>query len=918
MAGFDAFISYSRQASSTLAVALRNGIERFAKPWYKLRSSRVFLDDASMSANTGLWSNIERGLTEAGWFILLCSPKSAASEYVTTEIAWWLEHKTPERILMVLDEGEIAWDAETGDFDWQRATAVNPALSRAFAEEPRWVDLSWFELDDSLRDADPRFPERVADLAAAIRFQERDELVGENVRERRRALRLLRGGVVALSVLLVASLIATVLAVRNGNAATEQARIALARQLAAQAITLSRTDLQTASLLAVEANRLSDDSQTRAALFQLATASPALVRALPAGAPVTATAVTADGTVLTGDATGEVELWREDGSEVVLTFADRVVAVATSADHRVLAAVSGNNAAVWVDGRQEELDLESAGWDGSTPTDVSVSPDGRYLAVSDPNTATSVFEAAGGGYAGLGTVPRGGQVGWAADELTVMDPLGQWARVALDGLAILDSGWHAIPMSLSGSAVSADGRILAGQTVAGVNYSLWYARGSISGGGSVDGDPADLVATSQVSAPLDLELDEHGSRLAMLVDGAIYVAEARDPTALPEQPLVLDGAGRATPSTLSFAGEHLASGSGEFALLWDLRQAGRIVTEAGGSIAEPCRACGPPLLRVSPDGTRVLTTDVSGNDTYVTEVATGATVRLEDADGGYSGATWVDDDRIVAYSLGARGLRILSGTGFSLVDATVPVELGAGAYAALAIASDGVASATILDEGGLVQVVDLTSGSVTASTDALRAVWDGSAPFAFGIAPDRSTAFVVFSTAAGLVDLGTGRLIYRGTADGAAYDGGSQLHVFADGTAWTVDRAGDELVAPNPAAIEPVPAPVLSPDGQIVVTGGQTGTMSLVALDGRGSVFGRIGVPVETDRFAVSSFTADGSALLTAIQPMGDRPATLRRLDLTREGWRAAACALAGRNLTPGEWQTYVGTEPPGDLRCGR
>ena len=59
-------------------------------------------------------------------------------------------------------------------------------------------------------------------------------------------------------------------------------------------------------------------------------------------------------------------------------------------------------------------------------------------------------------------------------------------------------------MSLSGSAVSADGRVLAGQTEAGVNYALWFAEGSASGGDSA-GDNADLVATSQVSAPLDLE-----------------------------------------------------------------------------------------------------------------------------------------------------------------------------------------------------------------------------------------------------------------------------------------------------------------------------------------------------------------------------------------------------------------------------
>lgn len=912
MAGFDAFISYSRRASSALAVALRNGIERFAKPWYKLRATRVFLDDASMSANTGLWTNIERGLTEAEWFVLLCSPQSAASQYVTTEIEWWLTHKSPERILLVLDEGEITWDAAAGDFDWPRATAVNPALTRAFTEEPRWVDLSWFELDDSQGETDPRFNERVADLAAAIRGQQRDELIGENVRERRRAMNLLRGGVIALSVLLVASLIATVLAVRNGNAAAEQARIALARQLAAQAITLARTDLQTASLLAVEANRLNDDAQTRTALFQLATASPALVRALPAGAAVTATAVTADGVVVTGDADGEVERWGPD-HEVVLTFGDRVVAVATSADARVVAGVSGPGAAVWTDGSRQDLDLAAAGWAGATPSHVSISPDGRHLAVSDPTSATSVFEAGDTGYRPLGTVAHGGQVGWGAGEFTVVGPLGEWARVSLDGLATLDSGWHAIPMSLSGSAVSADGRVLAGQTEAGVNYALWFAEGSASGGDSA-GDNADLVATSQVSAPLDLELDDQGTRLAMLVDGVIYVAEARDPATLPEQPLILDGAGRATPSTLSFAGDHLVSGTGDFALLWDLRQAGRIVTEVATRIAEPCRACGPPIVRVSPDGTRLLTTDLSGNDTYVTEVATGATVDLEKADA-YSGAGWLGDDRLVAYSRTAGALRVLSGPEFATVEAAAPIELGAGAYAVLAIHSDG-ATATVLDESGLVQVIDLVSGEVTSSSEALRQVWEQSAPFAFGIAPDGSTTFAVFSSGTGYLDLATGKLRYSGPATGAAYDGASRLHVFADGAAWLVDDG--ELVAPEPAAVEPIPAPVLSPDGQIVVTGGQTGAVSLLALDRRGAEFGRVSVPVETDRFAISAFTPDGSGLLTAIQSMGGRPASVRRLDLTRDGWRAAACALAGRDLTPDEWQAFVGSEPPSDLRCGR
>jgi hypothetical protein len=87
VAGFDAFISYSRRASTTLATDLQVAVEKFAKPWNRLRAVRVFRDDASMSANPALWSTIENGLTEAGWFILLASPAAAQSEYVAGTVS---------------------------------------------------------------------------------------------------------------------------------------------------------------------------------------------------------------------------------------------------------------------------------------------------------------------------------------------------------------------------------------------------------------------------------------------------------------------------------------------------------------------------------------------------------------------------------------------------------------------------------------------------------------------------------------------------------------------------------------------------------------------------------------------------------------------------------------------------------------
>ena len=107
---FAAFLSYSRGASEQLAVDLQAGLERFAKPWYRLRAIRVFRDDSSMSANTALWSTIQTGLTQSAWFVLLATPASAASPWVAQEIDWWLQHKGPQRLLIVQAEGDLYWD----------------------------------------------------------------------------------------------------------------------------------------------------------------------------------------------------------------------------------------------------------------------------------------------------------------------------------------------------------------------------------------------------------------------------------------------------------------------------------------------------------------------------------------------------------------------------------------------------------------------------------------------------------------------------------------------------------------------------------------------------------------------------------------------------------------------------------------
>src|SRR3712207_9559591 len=84
--GYAGFISYSHAVDGKLAPALQSGLHAFARPFLRLRALRVFRDEASLSANPGLWSSIEESLEASRFFILLASPEAARSPWVGREI----------------------------------------------------------------------------------------------------------------------------------------------------------------------------------------------------------------------------------------------------------------------------------------------------------------------------------------------------------------------------------------------------------------------------------------------------------------------------------------------------------------------------------------------------------------------------------------------------------------------------------------------------------------------------------------------------------------------------------------------------------------------------------------------------------------------------------------------------------------
>jgi TIR domain len=127
--GYDGFISYSHQHDAALGPALQTRLERFAKPWYKMRALRIFLDTADLSANPALWPSIEEGLGSSRWFILLASADAAQSKWVNREAQWWINHGPRDRLLVVGTSPGMDWDEKKRD--WAADAPVPSALRGA-------------------------------------------------------------------------------------------------------------------------------------------------------------------------------------------------------------------------------------------------------------------------------------------------------------------------------------------------------------------------------------------------------------------------------------------------------------------------------------------------------------------------------------------------------------------------------------------------------------------------------------------------------------------------------------------------------------------------------------------------------------------------------------------------------------------
>jgi DNA-binding beta-propeller fold protein YncE len=950
--GYDAFISYSHRLDAAITARLQAELQRFAKPWYRMRALHVFRDQTSLAASPHLWTTIEEALSDSSWLILMASPESAQSGWVSREISWWRAHRPVNHLLVAVTGGDLVWDETAGDLDWAATTALSKeALGHAFSEEPRWVDLRWAQDQAGrLRSADPRLQDAVADLAAAIRHVPKDSLIGEHIRRRHRAVRAVVATAAVLVVLLAFSLTAAFVAKGQQSRADRENTVATAGLLASTAVALTSSRPDLAQLFAVQAYRLDPGNpQARAALFATVQADPQVQRFLMAPGPVSALAVSPDGrVVVAGTRNGWVRGWNLAGFRPVSygRMDGPVTGVAVSADGTTVAAATGRSARTWVHGR---LVASRSAPPGTAFTAAGVSPSGRFAAfaafpgldvLSTPGRTWRQARLTGFGTWHGGRPPLVTNLAVPSDtELVALDGrYGSWRRLTLPGLAVAGSARNTFGLSrypAYTSALSPAGTLFTHSYVAaGSSLRVLSTRRP--------GRPAGRARPGGRLA-LALAISRNGRWVASEDTSGIHVSRIAGPAGPVRPPRSYPGAEPLFATSLAFVGHsdsRLISASGNLLTLWDLRQYSRIGRAARILMPPQCgRVCAGPRLAIEPGGREAALTDSSGSLLVraglgpsfgkMTTLARGRT-------GQFGLPLWSrTGNRLYVFGRAVSLLTAGKGPAVTLSQDPDPPQ-------ALALSADGnrlfaVGAAGTVAIGAVPSAAARSPGPVAGGSAVGRSVVRGPP----GIRPNfgqyqRQAAVSPSGTRAAVIDqsdqevyvinLTTRRtwrvpgvkayeLAYSGShlvlqrengdIDLRDADGTRVIRSVQAGTPWNY---GNIAAGPGPAA------------GQILVAGERADGRGVITDLGSGHLLGVFPIGKASPyQQTTMAFTPGGRSLVTVTEG-NSRTAdgVLTQLSLAPAQWVRVACTTSGHGLTPGDWRRYISPSPPSRLGCAR
>ncbi|MQL62879.1 TIR domain-containing protein [Streptomyces vinaceus] len=285
--GYDAFISYSHQRDVPLAEALEGGLERLARhPYTHHRRVNVFRDTTSLAASSDLGGAIKGALATCRYFIYLASPEAAASRWVREEIAYWRSNHSMDHFIIALSAGHVVWDESTGDFDWDRTTALPNQLRGAFANEPLWVNFRPFRdahADDRSMASGTDFRDAVVTVAAPLHGLSKDQLDGKDLHHERTWRWVRRALISTVAVAVPGFMVAGGVAWQKSGEADARARSSASRALAARALEVAASDPRKAAQFALYAHAAEATGEAAQALGRAVAANDSATQHLQVG-----------------------------------------------------------------------------------------------------------------------------------------------------------------------------------------------------------------------------------------------------------------------------------------------------------------------------------------------------------------------------------------------------------------------------------------------------------------------------------------------------------------------------------------------------------------------------------------------------------------------------------------------------------
>ena len=396
---YDAFLSYTH-GDRPVVSGIQKGLHHIGRRVGQLRALRVFRDDTDLTASPDLWGRITDALDRSRFLIVTLSPQAAQSHWVNKEIAYWLEHREPERLMLAVADGHVRWDETDRRFDPQASDAAPPALTElgSLPIEPVHIDVTG---DEPWDDRIPVFRDKVTTLAAAVHGKTKDQLIAEDVRAQRRFRQLRAAAIAALAVLTVVAVVAATVAVVQRQHAIERRNQAIALKLDTEASAMlagvgTDGDIRAFQQL-LAARTLAPPPHDGPLLHALAVRSNT-EKIVDTGSPLTSVAFSPNGHVVaTGSQDSKVQRWNADTGQplgVPLTgHSSEVDSLAFSPDGRKLASASADNTVrLWNSDTGQSLGPPLTGHT-NTVWSVAFSPDGHKLATASADKTVRLWNA---------------------------------------------------------------------------------------------------------------------------------------------------------------------------------------------------------------------------------------------------------------------------------------------------------------------------------------------------------------------------------------------------------------------------------------------------------------------------------------------------------------------------------------------